>query len=166
MKVALIGTRAPTVPQISYLHKFIDNLDTSTTIISGCCVGIDQKALIYARKRINKLRTVCVVPWEKKYSFVDELIVMSNLSEELRREAYESVAKYHPARGGNKVSALFHARNYLIIKMCDIAVALPSTKKKSLGGTGQGIRVALGLGKPITVIGEDGHELTDYQKYL
>ena len=159
MNAAVIGTRVPTDKQVKYLQEFIAGLDAGTTVISGCAKGIDTKALQFAKKR--GLFTKCFVPFARKFGFADEVIVLSSLPTALRQEAYESVKKYHPAKGGGKISSVFHARNYLIVYKADFVLAVPNTTKKSFGGTGQGIRIAYGLGIPIRVIDEDGKEITD-----
>lgn len=65
-------------------------------------------------------------------------------------KAAESVALYHPAPGNLSQGAQkLHARNYVIIEPSRHVLALPSTKPGG-GGTGQGIRIAQGLGIPVT----------------
>ena len=84
MKVAIVGTRQPTESQIQYVHEFISGLDSNTVIISGCARGIDTEALKCARQR--KLKTVCYVPFKKQFGFADEVITLSSVPDELRKE--------------------------------------------------------------------------------
>jgi hypothetical protein len=89
---------------------------------------------------------------------------LSKIDEVLRQEAYESVRKIHPAKGGSQMGFLLHARNYLIVYKADRVIAF--TSAEDVGGTAQGIRLAKSLEIPLTVIGEDGAEITDVHKLL
>jgi predicted Rossmann fold nucleotide-binding protein DprA/Smf involved in DNA uptake len=163
-KIAVIGTVEPTEQQRLYVKDFIACVDADATVISGCARGVDTIALKCAKMR--GLKTICYVPWEMTFSFADEVIALPSVSEALRAEAYESVKKYHPAENIGKVSFVFLARNYLIVYQADYVLALPSIAKRNLGGTGQGCRIALGLGIPLKVIGENGQELQDVKPLL
>jgi predicted Rossmann fold nucleotide-binding protein DprA/Smf involved in DNA uptake len=163
-KIAVIGTLEPTEQQRQYVKDFISALDVDATVISGGARGIDTLAVQCAKKR--GLKTICYIPWERHVRFADVVIALPSVSAALRQEAYDSVKKYHPATNIGKVSFVFLARNFLIVYQADYVLALPSIAKRNLGGTGQGIRVALGMGIPVTVIGENGLELQDVKPLL
>ena len=163
-KIAIIGTVEPTEQQRLYVRDFIASLDADATVMSGCARGIDTLALKCSKMR--GLKTICYVPWERQFRYADAVVALSSISEALRAEAYESVKKYHPAENIGKVSFVFLARNYLIVYQADYVLALPSIAKRNLGGTGQGIRVAVGRGIPVKVIGENGQELQDVKPLL
>lgn len=76
----------------------------------------------------------------------------------------ESVHEYHPAPHNLKQGAFkLHARNYGIIKNTQVVVAMPMSLS-DVGGTGQGIRIAKGLGKELFVVCDENerHRLREF----
>lgn len=158
MKVAIIGTRNPSNEQISFINNFINSLylkhGKELIIHSGCADGIDKIGL--ERGHELKIETIGFIPWYSYNTHVHEYCSKISTLSTIDVKAFESVDKYHPApqylsQGARKL----HARNYNIIVDCDLVLAAPS-QSVGLGGTGQGIRIALGLNIPLIVINHIG----------
>lgn len=163
MRIAIIGTRNPTEPQIHRIKSIIDTISIkypNSQIISGCAVGIDSIALTYA---FNKnLYTIGCIPWKGfnplVQEFCKEIINLSTVSDALRIAAMESITKYHPnPKAVNRTASLLHARNYLIINAANLVIAAP---KDMGGGTMQGVRIAKGLDMSNVLIDNDGETNT------
>ena len=130
------------------------------TLRTGAAQGADQAFANGALDNCSKMGegqggVVLCLPWPnyEKY-WVDwarnkgaEILVVSDGD----AEAVESVYKYHPKPHGLSRGPLaLHARNYRIVKGCNFVMAWPKPNKfGALGGTGQGIRVAEGLGTKV-----------------
>lgn len=155
--LAIIGTREPSDRQIAAVKKIIAELDGNQwAVISGCAEGIDRLALETAYAR--GIETIGCLPWPAYNRHVqmhcNQTFDIDQLEFEERQLAYASVDDFHPApknltQGARKL----HARNYGIIRWADSVLALPSTKFGG-GGTGQGIRLAQAMRKPINIVTE------------
>lgn len=156
-RIAIIGTRNPTLEQIKFIENFLISIDsTSAEIISGCCDGVDEIAIKKAKDL--GFKTIGVVPWRKynlqTQTYCTEIISDKVLDEKTKQEATESVYKYHPApKACSPGAILLHSRNYIIVYKADLVVALP---KNMSGGTMQGVRISTDLGIRTMVIDEDG----------
>ena len=161
--VAIIGTRDPDANQDSTAHKLATYLSEQLccTIKTGGAYGIDQAAMEGTAP--GKL-TVCL-PWASYNSaIVPAHAIHLVYDKEIHTVWKDSVFQYHPAplrlSGG---AVALHARNYGIIEGCDLVVAMPN--ETGGGGTGQGIRVAKGLGIPVIQINK-GSGITDWATLL
>jgi len=163
MKIAVIGTRDPSGPQIRIVREIVESLDKGSVVVSGCADGIDKVAIEHARNL--GISTEGHVPWPSYNSQIQGLCKVVHVLSMSDQAAFASVDKYHPAPGYLSMGARkLHGRNYRIIFGCDSVIAAPSNKR-GLGGTGQGIRIALGLGIPLTIIGNNGVKDVDLNTF-
>lgn len=156
MNIAITGTRTPTKHQTFKLIDFIAKIPQSM-IITGCARGIDEGAVREGRKRGHSVRGI--IPWDNYNRDVQELcseiVSLDHLSREERREARESVIKYHPSfkelpnSNYHRAVFLLHARNFIIIRDADLLAAFP---KDMSGGTMQSVRIAAALQIPFEII--------------
>lgn len=146
MKVAIIGSRNPSIKQTEHLLELLKTFPEETIVVSGCAYGIDAQALIESYK--IGFKTIGCVPWEDYnkgiQAYCNEVVCLNNSM----KDAFDSVHRYHPAP--NKLSKIVFklmARNYLILKDVKMVYAYPKLDNYGgYGGTGQGIRIAEGLG--------------------
>jgi len=117
---------------------------------TGACQGADQAFAEGALSVGGKV--ILCLPWPS-YEFKWVEVARgrgadSQLLQYWHTDAYKSVEVYHPAH--NKLSDAakkLHARNHLIVAETRFVIAWPKTDKwGQLGGTGQGLRIAAGLG--------------------
>lgn len=145
--VAIVGTRSPDSTQ-ERRARFLANRLSHTygcTITTGGAYGIDQAAMEGA----DADKLLVYLPWasynQKIIPVGAKTIVASTLH---HPDWFASVQEYHPAPSKLTFGALaLHARNYGIIEHTDLVIAFPD--ESGGGGTGQGIRIALGLNKPV-----------------
>lgn len=155
MIYAIIGTREPSAAQCQMLDTLVQGLATKpATLRTGAAQGIDQRA---AEQWPHEL--VLVLPWDSyERAWVDQLRGRRPVTVEIYNARShpawtQSVAQYHPAPRALRQGAWsLHARNYGIVYGVDHVFAFPRTAT-DWGGTGQGMRIARGLGIPLTVLG-------------
>lgn len=149
IKVAVIGSREPTAEQKRLARILIQHvLDKGAIVNTGGADGIDNLAMTMAQDKCQ-----VYLPWwsynQEKIPASAKKVVYSPVT---HNKWNKSVNKFHPnphilTRG----SRALHARNFGIIEAADLVIAFPSLKPGG-GGTGQGIRIAQYLKKPITII--------------
>ncbi len=159
---AIIGTRSPDEAQITVAR----NLATAITLIGGHWVhtgaadGIDTEAMVGSRP--DRLKVF--LPWasyNRGSIPVGATVVVYDPS--IHAEWTRSVSAYHPAASRLSRGAFaLHARNFGIVESCAGVIALPGADGG--GGTGQGIRIANGLGIPV-VRGDKG-SITDAPRFI
>lgn len=163
MRVAIIGTRQPSVNVVELCRKIsVAFRDAGHELITGNADGIDG----IARDVWNEThpeRTTLVLPWagynRDKIHPANKIVVFNGQPDWLL-----SVKLYHPAYARlSEAEIKLHARNYGIIFRADVVVAFPRDGRES-GGTGQGIRVAKVLGKPLYVLPGDLESLRMFYK--
>ena len=151
--IAVIGTREPTEAiEIECRKQVRDFMRRGFGIITGAAVGIDQIAMGEANM-IDPERVFAVLPWK---SYENRVIHKGNkvlvYDPSLHEEWTKSVYKYHPKAMFLKQGPFkLHARNYGIVSNSVAVLAFPSNKAGG-GGTGQGIRIAEGMGKRLKVV--------------
>lgn len=160
MRISVIGTREPAVFQKKLAYGISEEiLKKDWEISTGAADGIDSIGM-RAAKDMEKAHLLYVyLPWG---SYNKEFIPDGSNIIIYREHAEwkDSVYKYHPSPD-NLTRGIFalHARNYGIISNSDAVIAFPGYK---LGGTGQGIRIAKGLGiNVITISPKDTNVLID-----
>ena len=153
--VAIIGTREPSEHQKSEVIRLIQGLDPNKhAVVSGCAYGVDALALKTASEL--GITTIGMLPWPSYNMGVQEhcdyLKSLDDLPENERRQAHDSVTVYHPNAGNlTQGSRRLHARNWMIIHWASRVLAAPSMKQGG-GGTGQGMRLAMGKQLPMTIV--------------
>ena len=158
MRFAIIGTRSPWLidkSAIRMLNRAIDwACQINATIRTGASKGVDQKTA--ERVSLRKRKIELVLPWRDfEVTWIDRLV--SRYPNLIRIEVFdpvqhhpwlESVDVYHPEPTKLQwQERRLHARNYGIVAHTDAVIALPRPPEE--GGTGQGMRVARGLGIPL-----------------
>lgn len=124
-------------------------------ITTGACAGVDQFAAECRLRAGGKVELY--VPWPG-YEFVWvkrmldtyglDRVRVNPYTPSLHGDWTASVAQYHPNPASLTPAARnLHARNYGIVLRAEAVVALPSLS--AIGGTGQGMRVARGLHRPV-----------------
>lgn len=141
---AIIGTRDPDEAQelIATQLAFAIAIIANQKVRTGAAYGIDQKAM----EATGGKNLAVYLPWAS-YNRVlipagADIVVYSPV---IHTSWTFSVMQYHPS--GNRLSPTvirLHARNYGIVHDCKAVIALPNERGE--GGTGQGIRIARGLG--------------------
>lgn len=159
---AIIGTRNPDEAQ----SLVATQLAFAISIIGGCKVhtgaadGIDTKAMVATGGK----NLVVFLPWasyNKHLIPVGATIVVYDPS--IHHEWSASVHTYHPAASRLSRGAFaLHARNFGIVEGCAGVIALPG--EDGGGGTGQGIRIANGLG--IQVIQGNKGSISDAPRFI
>lgn len=165
MRVAIIGTRQPSTNITGLCRKISTAFrNVGWELVTGNAQGIDS----IARDTWNETcpeRVTLVLPWpdyhRNKIQPANKVVVFNGQPDWLL-----SVKLYHPAYARlSEAEIKLHARNYGIILRADVVVAFPSDGKES-GGTGQGIRVARGLDKPLFVLPSDLEALRQFYKQV
>jgi predicted Rossmann-fold nucleotide-binding protein len=147
LKIAIIGTRNPDAAQIALASAASAELSAAGhTIVTGGATGIDHAVMWNCA---HGLLNVCL-PWEAyNNAIIPEHAHISVYSERRHPVWHESVAKYHPNPTALTRGAFaLHARNYGIVEGAHVVLAMPG---KADGGTGQGMRIAKGLGITLLV---------------
>jgi hypothetical protein len=156
--VAVIGTRTPTTHQISLAKTVARELSKKGLYIkTGGAEGIGKVAMDNTVP--GKLRVY--LPW---YSYNRNVIpphaIKCTFSATDNRDWLESVSKYHPNPAALRDGGvLLHARNYGVVKGTRLVVAFP--QMGGGGGTGQGIRIANGLGIQVISVEPNDMALSD-----
>ena len=158
MKVGFIGTRSLKEVSSDRYQAIKEALETykdrtDITLTTGAAEGVDQwgaeLALSYGMKVIlylpwRSFNRTWVTNLKNIYPSQVEVIVYDPF---IHIEATQSVYNYHPLGKNIRKSLLcLHARNYLIVRECDLVLALSFTKGLEQGGTAQGIRLCKALG--------------------
>jgi hypothetical protein len=146
MRVAIIGSRVPTDWQYETARFLAEKLsELGHTIHTGAADGIDSAAIEGTGGKLSLF-----LPWESYNSNIinvlPETVVRIIVYDPTVHISWrDSVAKYHPhSEALTKGSFALMARNYGIVENCGLVLAFP--KVANQGGTGQGIRIAKGLG--------------------
>lgn len=136
------------------------------TLRTGACQGADQ-AFAEGALSVEGDVILCL-PWPSyEFKWVEPARgrgATSKLLQYWHYDAFASVTEYHPKPDVlSDAMKKLHARNYLIISPVRFVLAWPKVTHGRLGGTGQGIRIADGLGiKTIRMdIPEDLKRITD-----
>lgn len=180
MIIAFIGTRSPGDLPPHYIQLFNRAATLAGSrehgLVTGAAPGADQCAAQAALGAGGKV--ALIIPWRGfEKAWIERVrakhagrVAVRTLPKDFNQipeEWTRSVKKHHPAAGSLSEWAIrCHARNYGIVEMADMVVALPSVTKLGKGGTGQGIRVALALKKRLIDLSEDEDrwELEDWLK--
>jgi len=151
-KIAIIGSREPTKIQELFASATTGiSLKLGYNIATGMSPkGIDYIAVLTCVKNKKTDRLYLYLPWSNfSRNLIPEgahIIVYNR-----QKDWTESVYKYHPNIPSLSEGAFkLHARNYGIVEGCTAIVACPSYKP-GYGGTGQGMRIAGGLGIPLFI---------------
>lgn len=150
--IAVIGTRELPEEAWCTVTNFVTLLCSyGYSIRTGAAPGTDNAAMFAA----DAGQIVLCLPRPKFEE--DEIARLERIKGPVEKIVYqpmihtdwtESVQRYHPAAGRlTRGSIALHARNCGIVAPSRVTVAFP--EKVGSGGTGQGIRVARGLGVPV-----------------
>ncbi|AOQ24656.1 hypothetical protein MTAT_20010 [Moorella thermoacetica] len=154
MVIAVIGTRKPAPEVVSLCERIcVAFRDLGCSLVTGNAMGIDGIARDVWNERAPE-RVTLILPWAGyNRQFIrpqNHVVVFEN-----QKAWKDSVRKYHPAAGRLSVGGFkLHARNFGIIEAADVVIAFPSNKPGG-GGTGQGIRIARDMGKPLFILPQD-----------
>lgn len=164
-RIAIIGTRQPSLEMAVLCKKIaVAFRDLNCGLVTGNADGIDSIAQ-RVWNEIHRERVTLVLPWP---NFNNQHVYGGNrlVYYKGQPEWAASVTRYHPApdRLSEAVFKL-HARNYGIVEMADAVIAFPRDGREG-GGTGQGIRVARALGKPLFVLPGDLERLRGFYRSL
>ena len=167
MRIAMIGTRKFGEQPAAFTEDYIQAThlvgQMHDVCVTGAAKGSDQVA---ARESyLYGAELVLVLPWlgyerawyeefirsialDRLRSIVLDRPITTMIYRSQRHHDWtESVNKWHPAPSKlTPASFALHARNYGIVFGADAVCALPGA---TLGGTGQGMRIAQGLGIPL-----------------
>ena len=157
-KIAIIGTREPDANQAQAAADLARELSKlGYFIATGGADGIDNVAMSNTRK--GKL--LVYLPWhgynaESVYRCKPARVRVFDRDTDIAWAG--SVRTYHP-RGNSLTRGPFalHARNFGIVENSALVIAFPGYEP---GGTGQGMRIAEGLGIPLLVY-EKGWDYVD-----
>lgn len=151
-RIAIIGTREPSKEMYDLNFNYAYELSKlGIEISTGGAKGIDTAAMEGASKWLGANLHVFLHDTARidKMPFSANIIVYDK---KIHKDWTQSVYKFHPSKGNLSPNIFaLHARNYGIImdpKPVDAVIATP----KSLmdwGGTGQGMRIALGSFIPL-----------------
>lgn len=141
MKIAIIGTRDPDDKQTDAVVQLIKYLSIlpNVTIATGGAIGIDSIAMNNAKQ------LEVYLPWGGYNRGTIPAHAKSIVYNPAVHGEWTASISLHPAQ--NRLSAgarSLHARNFGIVKDCDLVLAFPNTSGE--GGTAQGIRIANKLG--------------------
>lgn len=164
-QIAFIGTREPNrLPRewVALYDRAVRYAAAQRFVIrTGAAVGADQQAASIAMA--NGAAVHLCLPWrgyEEEWvsslsSLVDWRVTFDTYAPSKHPEWAASVHEYHPRPDALSRGAFaLHARNYGIVQPARIVVALPSQKPGG-GGTGQGMRIAAGLGIRLFDLSQD-----------
>lgn len=158
-RVAFIGTRSFHALPVSVQRLFIQAAEVLAarrlTIVTGAAFGADQVAADAALSLGGSVHLV--LPWRSyEHKWVRSVqahhrdrVTLEIYDPTLNRAWAESVRVYHPAPARLSRGAFaLHARNFGIVATA-VAVIAAAKDAAQHGGTGQGVRVARGLGIPV-----------------
>jgi hypothetical protein len=164
-RIAIIGTRHP-APEAAELIVRIARAfrDLGWTLVTGNADGVDS----LARDAWNETapeRVLLFLPWRGyNAAYIHPRNRVIVFDPQVHRVWHDSVAVYHPAAERLSPGAVkLHARNYGIVEAADVVIALPNDSIEG-GGTGQGIRVARAMGKPLFVLPGDLEALRQFYR--
>jgi predicted Rossmann-fold nucleotide-binding protein len=154
-----IGSRSLTKNELHLCYNIgVYMAKQGWTLRTGAAQGANQAFANGALSVGGKV--VLCLPWFSYESkWVESVCKVSAVIEILDHwhiEAQASVDQHHPSpdKLSNVVRKL-HARNYLIIEPCRFILAFPKPGRDGkLGGTGQGIRIALSKGMDVLRLDE------------
>lgn len=161
--LAITGTRYPSSEMTELCRKVaVAFRALGWGLVTGNAKGIDSVARDAWNEKFPE-RVTLVLPWpdynRDRIHPANKVLVYHN-----QRKWYASVEQYHPAPGRlSDYAVKLHARNYGIVELADVVVAFPNDGKEG-GGTGQGIRVARGLGKKLFVLPGDLDRLRQFYR--
>jgi hypothetical protein len=151
MEYAGIGSRSLTRDEWNLCFKIGAWLaERGWSLRTGAADGADKAFVEGAMLRGGKV-TLCI-PWPSyNYKWVEPMQGKGATVQLLtpnHEDAHRSVYVYHPNPYVlSDTARMLHARNYLIVKDCTFVLAHPHKDRYgSWGGTGQGMRVAAGMG--------------------
>lgn len=165
--VAIIGTRHPS-PEMRELMVKISRAfrDLGWHLATGNADGVDGLARDVWNETAPE-RVMLFLPWrEYNANRIHPANTVVVYDPSVHHDWTHSVWVYHPAPdrltpGGIKL----HARNYGIVQAADVVIALPNDGVEG-GGTGQGIRVARSMNKPLFVLPGDLGRLREFYRQL
>lgn len=157
-KIAIIGTREPDANQAQAAADLARELSRlGYFIATGGADGIDNVAM----RNTKEGKLLVYIPWhgynvQSVYSC--KPIRVRVFDRDTDTAWAGSVRIYHP-RGNSLTRGPFalHARNFGIVENSDLVIAFPGYEP---GGTGQGMRIAEGLGIPLLIY-EKGWDYVD-----
>lgn len=168
-RIAFIGTRDLTRISAEALTVFKNLAQTSArkdwTLCTGAAQGADQFAAMHALEAGGSVELY--LPWDRyEEAWVRQILVdyqgrvyARTYLPDVDEDWTQSVYQYHPnAQSLTQGAFKLHARNYGTIEGCKSVVALPKMTERNPenGGTGQGIRIARGLGIKLYNLAEVG----------
>jgi hypothetical protein len=149
MEYAGIGSRRLSPNELQRCFDIgVRGANAHHTLHTGAALGADQA---FADGALSVGGTVILeLPWwsyeERWVNWAIEHGAIRRILQDTDTEAWKSVLN-HPAHDHLSHGArALHARNYNIIRNCELIIAFPKPDKYGLGGTGQGIRLAKKLG--------------------
>lgn len=153
-----IGSRKTPNHILSIMRSVAEYLAKKDWILhTGACTGADQafaEGALKGRGIVNLF-----LPWsgyEKRW--IDGLrgkVNVTVFNQNEHKDAIKSVHDFHPMAHGLKRSVLaLHARNYLILDGAKFAICY-TPKGKTVGGTGQAIRIMTDRRKNLFNLGNE-----------
>lgn len=146
-----IGSRQLSKEELQLCYHIGYDLATKGWALkTGAATGADQAFAEGALSGGGHVE-LCLPWWSYERTWVEKAVEQGAkvcVLDDNDKDAFMSVESFHPA-GKNLKPAIkrLHARNYLIVKDTSLVIAFP--KGPTMGGTGQGIRIATHLGIPI-----------------
>lgn len=150
---AIIGTRNPTEKQFERVRKLSRFLvKRGHHIRTGGAKGVDEAAMVGAAS-VDASKLHVFLPWDGyNKEIIPEGANLYLYEEDSCPNWHASVDRYHPnAKNLTRGPRALHARNYGIVMFPDpveAVIALPKSVADE-GGTGQGMRIALGENVPL-----------------
>ncbi|HEY8531123.1 MAG TPA: hypothetical protein VIL08_02635 [Limnochorda sp.] len=167
-KIACVGTRDYRQMPEEWRHLFVDAVrwlaEWGYSIATGGAKGADQIAAVNACLYGSKVQLYLPDPDYERQWIEEDLLgpfaspwqVEEIIYDPAKHQHWaESVRKYHPNPAALSPGVFrLMARNYGIVEGAKAVIALPKRRRlpngqESLGGTGQGIRIAKALGIPV-----------------
>lgn len=147
LSAAIIGTREPDQAQYWAARRlsFMLSRYFDCRIRTGAAFGIDEQSMVGAHPGMLDV----FLPWASYNKDIIPAHARITVADRHKHARwFDSVWEAHPAPGRLTRGAFaLHARNYGIIEDAALVVAFPN--ERGGGGTGQGIRLAQALDKPL-----------------
>lgn len=147
-RYAMIGTRSPSDKMFERIHNVARFLvRRGHHIHTGGAKGVDEAAMVGAAS-VDASKLHVFLPWADYNKDIIPAGANTYLFDEVACPNWsKSVDKYHPnARALTRGPRALHARNYGIVMFpepVDAVIAVPKSIQEE-GGTGQGMRIAIG----------------------